>query len=71
MKIPGWKQIRWKLWSVRVMLATALVGLAAGLYSFMEAIPPWWFLCLQVGLPVAAIYVRGIKQPRLDDETGG
>ena len=64
--IPNWRYAIWRLWSVRVSIAAALVGLAAGLFAYMDEIPPLWFLCLQVALPVAAIIVRAIKQPKLD-----
>jgi hypothetical protein len=60
------QRILWAFWSVRVTVATALVGLAAGLFAYMDEIPPVWFLILQVALPVLAIVVRAIKQPRLD-----
>jgi hypothetical protein len=59
-------RVLWAFWSVKAMLAAALVGLAAGLFAYMDEIPPLWFLVLQVALPVAAIIVRAIKQPKLD-----
>ncbi len=64
--IPNWRWALWRLWSVRVSIAAALNGAAMGLMAFMGVIPPWWFFGLSVALPVLAIVVRAIKQPKLD-----
>lgn len=67
--LPNWRRVWWRLWSVRIMLATVLNGLAMGIFAFVDVLPPWEFLALSVALPAAGIAVRMIKQPRLDDET--
>lgn len=66
-RIPRWKEIRFKFWSVRIMLAAFFNGLAMGIFAFVDTIPPWYFLALSVSLPLAAIWARSIKQPKVTD----
>lgn len=64
--IDDWKQKFPKLWSVRLALLSALLGVAElTLPLFQSFIPPMTFAVLSVAASLAAAIARIVAQPAL------
>ena len=64
--IDDWKQKFPKLWSVRLALLSALLGVAElTLPLFQSFIPPMTFAVLSVSASLAAAIARIVAQPAL------
>lgn len=64
--IEDWQSLWHKLWSVRLALLSALLGvLELTLPHFQSFIPPMWFGVLSVIVGVAAAVARLVQQTTL------
>ena len=67
--LDDWRILLARAWSIRLnLMAAAITGLTSVWFAFYPVVPLWVFAAASVGLHLAAVILRLLKQPEPSDE---